>query len=827
MSPRPSVSATRIVAKPHSERIHEQWLETGDAEAVLRERTASVDAIAQEAWREHLATAFPDGMALVAVGGYGRRELFPYSDIDLLLLIERDPDNDFRKAALSAFLRTLWDANLRLSQSVRTISHCCIMDTANTEGTITLFDHRFLTGDRMLYDQLAARLPRVFQTQRLNLMRSLVDMAKVRHGKYQGTIFHLEPNVQEGPGGIRDLHMIRWLAALGIATTEEFEDARRFLFDVRCRLHYKYGRDANVLSFEAQDEMSSDPDRWMRDYYRGARQIHRAVLRHMEVGEALTENALMRQFRDWRARLSNPEFTVSRERVFFRSPQQLAGDPDFVLRLFAFVARHGMRPALETERRIAQHLPSIVTGFSTPRPVWPHLREMFSLPHAAAALRAMHETGVLAAVFPEWHAVECLVVRDFYHRYTVDEHTLVAIEVITSLRERQDDLHARFARLLAETEDLPLIVAALLFHDTGKSAGVADHAGRSAQVAGAAMRRTGMPDDLIERVQFLIENHLALSAVMISRDLEDPRVIRDVAARVGTAENLKALTLLTYADTAAVNPTSLTPWRLEQLWRTYLYAHRELMRELETHRVHSVQYSFLEGLPARYLRTHTDDQIRAHVQLDEQSRHTGVAADLKRQNGVYELVVVTADRPALFASLAGALSAFGMDIVKAEAFTNAAGRVVDTFVFGDPMRTLELNPPECDRLKLAVQRVAAGKEDVRRLLKARARPLASRPRTHFSPSVTFDSAASETATLIEVVAEDRPGLLYDLAAAMSEAGCNIEVVLIDTQAHKALDVFYVTADRAKLGAELESELRTALMKVCGADQNTMPSRTSA
>jgi [protein-PII] uridylyltransferase len=793
----------------------------------LRERTAAVDAAVESAWREHLAQAFPDGMALVAVGGYGRRELFPHSDVDLLLLMERDLEGEPRKAALSAFLRVLWDAKLRVSQSVRTLSQSCNVDPANIEGTITLFDHRFLTGDQKLYGELAQRLPRVFQSQRLALMRSLTEMAKVRHGKYQGTIFHLEPNVKEGPGGIRDLHMIQWLAALGIEAPGSLDDARLLLFDVRRRLHEKYGRDANVLSFEAQDEIADDPRTWMQAYYRAARQIHRAVLRQMELAEALTENQLMRQFRDWRSRLSNPDFTVSRERVFFRSPQQLSKDPGLLFRLFAFVARHGVGLALETERRIAENLAEVTTWASSTGQLWPAFREILSLPQAATALRAMHETGVLTAVFPEWRPIECLVVRDFYHRYTVDEHTLVAIEAVTGLRECEDDLHKRFADLLAETEDVPLVLAALLFHDVGKASGFENHAARSVEIGVSALRRIGMPEESNTRVQFLIENHLGLSAVMIARDINDPQVVRDVAARVSTIENLKALTLLTFADIAAVNPTALTPWRVEQLWRTYLHVYRELTRELETERAHSVQSPFLEGLPVRYLRTHSEEQVRSHMLLDEQSRHTGVAVDLKRRNGVYDLTVVTADRPRLFASLAGALSALGMDIVKAEAFANRAGRIVDTFVFSDPMRTLELNPAETDRLKLTVQRVASGKEDVRRLLKARARPLASRPKPHFAPSVAFDSTASDSATLIEVVAEDRPGLLYELASTMSDAGCNIEVVLIDTQAHRALDVFYVTADGGKLSHEREAELQAALLKVCGGDQNTTATSISA
>ncbi|HET8549361.1 MAG TPA: hypothetical protein VFL57_15215 [Bryobacteraceae bacterium] len=802
------------MAKPHSDEF-------------LRDRTATVDAVVQSAWQEHLAAAFPEAMALVAVGGYGRRELFPHSDIDLLVLLERELEGEPRQAALSAFLRALWDAKLRVSQSVRTLSQSCNIDSGNLEGTITLFDHRFLTGDRTLYEQLAQRLPRIFQTHRLVLMRGLITMAKARHVKFQNTIFHLEPNVKEGPGGIRDLHMIAWLNALGVAAPSELGDARSFLFDVRRRLHDKYGRDANVLSFEAQDEMSDDPARWMRDYYRGARQIHRAVLRQMEVAEALTENSLVRQFRDWRARLSNPDFTVSRERVFFRSSQQLAKDPELLLRLFVFVARHGVRLALETERRIGDNIPQLTAWFSTPRQLWPSLREILSLPHAATGLRAMHETGTLTAVFPEWHAIECLVIRDFYHRYTVDEHTLVAIEAITRLRTRGEELHRRFADLLLETEDIPLIGTALLFHDLAKASGSGNHAARSAEFAASALARIGMPAELSARVQFFIENHLVLSAVMIGRDISDPQVIRELAARVATIENLKALTLLTYADTDAVNPTALTPWRLEQLWRTYVHVYRELTRELDTERAQSVQSPFLEGLPVRYLRTHSEDEIRAHMLLDDQSRHTGVAVDLKRRNGVYDLTVVTADRPRLFASLAGALSAFGMDIVKAEAFANRSGRIVDTFVFSDPMRTLELNPAEIDQLKLTVQRVATGRDDVRRLLTARARPLTSRPRPHFAPSVAFDSTASETATLIEIIAEDRPGLLYELASAMSDAGCNIEVVLIDTQAHKALDVFYVTAGGAKLGPERERELHARLMSVCAGPQNVTPSRTSA
>jgi [protein-PII] uridylyltransferase len=305
---------------------------------------------------------------------------------------------------------------------------------------------------------------------------------------------------------------------------------------------------------------------------------------------------------------------------------------------------------------------------------------------------------------------------------------------------------------------------------------------------------------------------------MMSRDLGDPATAIELAQRVQTIENLRLLALMTYCDISAVNPDAMTPWRLEQLWRTYLVGHRELTRELETERIHlhseDEKSAFLEGFPTRYVRTHTEEQVRAHVDLARVAVENGVAMMLERGSGVYSLTLVTSDRPNLFASLAGALSAFGMNILKAEAFANANGQVLDTFCFADPMRTLELNPAEADRLKTTVRRAVLGKEDVQRLLRGRAKPAVPSKHAAVKPTVAIDAEASETATLVEIVAEDRPGLLYDLASTFSSAGCSIEVVLIDTEAHKALDVFYVTKDGTKLEPQVHQDLRDRLLTVC-------------
>ncbi len=814
--------------EPAWESIRRRFLATGEASAVLAGRSELTDRLAAAAWHGFLAPAWPRGMALLAVGGYGRRELFPYSDVDLLFLVERPPDGP-RKEALSEFLRTMWDSGVRLSHSVHSPKECLEINHHNIELSVSLLDQRFLCGDRDLYQRLIDRLPRFLQSQRPALIRRLGQLVRARHAKYQNTVCHLEPNVKETPGGLRDLHVLWWLNKLRqdpIVASEWLDGlhpARSFLARVRCFLHYRAGRDDNILSFEAQEEFadlpfapSADPGECMREYFLHARAVHRSTLRAMDASEG-AHSSLLKSFRDWRSRLSNIEFTVSRERVFLRSPAAIAYDPELVIRLFQFVARHGLRLALETERRIADYLPAIETYFAGQKAHWVALFDLLALPHASLALTAMHETGVLQAVFPEWRRLDCLVIRDFYHRYTVDEHSLLAIRCLEDLARTSDPARRLFADLLSEIDEPAALRFALLFHDAGKGHGESPHTQRSVALAEQAMERIQLPLQKRSLIRFLIEQHLELSAAMTSRDLDDPAVARMLADTVGTLEHLKCLTLLTYADVCAVNPTAMSPWRLEQLWRTYLVAYNQLTRELETDRIHPAPgdspelAAFLEGLPVRYLRTHSRQEIEAHLELERQSRAAGVALAIERRNGIYHLTIVAKDRPYLLASLAGALAGFGLNILKAEAFANAQGTILDTFSFEDPNRNLELNPSEIERLTLTLQRVTLGKLKVGQLLKTRPAPPPPTQRSRIEPAVSFNHSASETATLIEIVAEDRPGLLHDLTRAISEAGCNIEVVLVDTEAHKAIDVFYVTLNGRKLTPVESDPLGKALL----------------
>jgi [protein-PII] uridylyltransferase len=775
---------------------------------VLAARTTLVDTIVQERWQK-LAHEAPPGIALLAVGGYGRRELFPFSDIDLLILTPDEKTQTALKEPLSFCLRDLWDAGLRISQSVRVPDECNQIDAGNAELAVSLLDRRLLAGDEALYRQLKGPRP--------ELGRNIAQLTRERHTQFQDTIYHLEPNVKDAPGGLRDLQVLRWLAKLGAADSET-PPGSETLFGIRCFLHYLACRDDNKLTFERQDEIAalagaSSPEELMRSWYRAVRGIARLAKRRLDRFEA-KRSSLFSQFRDRTSRLSNTDFTIVHGEIFFRSSAAAQSDPPIILRLFDFVARHGLPLAGDTEERIERAIAGFAEWVESHQPIWPAFRAILREPFGGKALRAMHECGVLEAIFPELKEMEALVIRDFNHRYTVDEHTLVAIETVLQLRAGKAD---QFGELAAETDDLDLLMTALLFHDVGKGDPEEGHVAISRRIAEKTLARCGASDREVGVVAFLIGAHLELSAAMHGRDTSDPSTIRDVAAATGTVERLKLLTLLTYGDISAVHPTAMTPWRRQLLWNLYTSVYGELTRELGEKlaesdlRANPEFQLFLEGLPPRYLRVHSTSEITGHLQLEKEARQQGAAVSLHR-NAAWVLTAAATDRPFLFASIAGALSSFGFNILKAEAFSNAAGTVIDTFCFADPGRNLELNPSEVPEVTKTVRRVLRGEVSVDDLLKRRP-PVKPDQHALAASKVSFNNHASPGATLIELVAQDRPGLLYGLASVISEHGGNIEVVLVDTEAKRAIDVFYVTKNEAKLTDAEANSLVTALTGV--------------
>jgi len=478
-----------------SSRIQQQFAASGDGRAAVQQRTRLVEDIARRLWRQIISPEEhgPTGFALVALGGFGRGWLFPHSDVDILFLHASIDAEPAYKDSIRRFSQELWDLRMKVSPTTRTLSECDRFDAANVEFSISLLDCRYLLGDRELFDRLHDKIiPKLVLREAQSLVQSLAEVTRSRHAKYGDTVFHLEPNVKDGPGGLRDYNVACWLAIISamdklrdwpelrtlfpVSTRKQLDSALELLMAVRCFLHLRQGRDDNLLLWESQDEAAArrigtpdadptDAAGWMRSYFGQARTVYRVCEQLLEEIPAAW-SSLYRQFQHWRSRLSNADFSVVDGLIYLQQPNALH-DPEMLLRTFHFMATHGLRLSTTTEYRIEQVLPSLAATPPRGAELWLYLGEILVQPYAADALRAMHALKLLTLLLPELQSIDALVVRDFYHRFTVDEHSFVAIESLHRLRQSEAEWDKRYAELFSELERPELLYLALLLHDVG------------------------------------------------------------------------------------------------------------------------------------------------------------------------------------------------------------------------------------------------------------------------------------------------------------------------------------------------------------------------
>ena len=778
----------------------------------------------------------PDSAAILALGGYGRRHLCLHSDIDLLVLFGA-PIGEAEERFLRGFLHPLWDLGVVVGHQVREIDDFTRLEADNPEFLLALLDARPVAGARPLFDRFNV----LFHTAaaHAHILTSLLQLIEERHAHYNATLYQLEPDVKESPGALRDLAATRTIALLtdplllrrGPADPARFDDAEDFLLRVRSTLHLEAGRNQNVLSHEMQERTAdllgypgAEPrqrvERLMSDYFRHARIVSRSL--------------------DWARKTApvpvGPNLGLSRDGIRFLDPIHAARTPSSWIGAFQAAIDAGTEVTEEALSCIQQHVDryraddffpdsadrAALLAFLKPRP------------GVYARLSEMHDCGLLGRVFPEFLAISWRVVRDFYHKYTVDEHTLLTIRNLERLSTTTNAYRLRFRNVLLELAEPELLVLALLLHDVGKWKDD-DHASESVRMARDTVDRLQLAGDARETVLFLIKHHLRMSLVAFRRDTEDPDIVKDFAAFIGTEERLKMLCLMTLADVEAVSPETLTPWKEELLWRLYVDTYNHLTQRYGDERIERNQAGldellsqppedlsaqeitrFLEGLPQRYLQLFTRDAIYRHIRLARDIHPDEVHLSLERNSDadVWTLAVATLDKPFLFSNICGVLSSFGMNIIRGHALTNPNGLVLDIFQFTDDERFLELNADAHDRVLQVLESVVAGREELAGRLRGRERGvLQSKSGARFPPVVRADNEASGRYTILDIVATNALGLLYRISRVISQHGCDVDLVLIATEGEKAIDVFHITKGGSKLTEAEQQGLTSDLHRI--------------
>ncbi|MDO3433393.1 [protein-PII] uridylyltransferase [Rhizobium sp. CBN3] len=825
----------------------------------------------------HIFPLQKDKFAVTAVGGYGRDTLAPGSDIDLLFLFPPRPAEETHKA-VEFMLYVLWDMGFKVGHATRTVEECIALSKSDMTIRTAILEMRYICGLQRLETELEARFDKEIVTGTgPEFIAAKLAERDERHRKAGDTRYLVEPNVKEGKGGLRDLHTLFWISKyyyhvrdqaelikLGVLSKHEYrllEKADDFLWAVRCHMHFLTGKAEERLSFDIQREIAeafgyhtrpglSAVERFMKHYFLVAKDVGdltRILCAALEDQQAKSipglTGVISRFTHRTRKIAGSVEFVEDRGRIALADADVFKRDPVSILRLFHVADINGLEFHPDALKRVTRSLALIDSS----------LREndeanrlfmsiLTSKRDPALILRRMNEAGVLGRFIPDFGKIVAMMQFNMYHHYTVDEHLIRTVEVLSEIdKSRAEDLHPLANKLISGIEDREALYLAVLLHDIAKGR-QEDHSIAGARVARKLCARFGLSQKQTELVVWLIEEHLTMSMVAQTRDLTDRKTIIDFADRVQSLDRLKMLLILTICDIRAVGPGVWNGWK-GQLLRT-LYYETELLlaggfSEVSRKERANAAAEALRGALSDWSQKDRNTYTKLHYQpyllsvpLEDQLRHAHFIrqADKAGQalatmvrtdsfHAITEITVLSPDHPRLLAVIAGACAAAGANIVDAQIFTTSDGRALDTIHVSREFAD------DADELRRAatigrmIEDVLAGRKRLPEVIATRTRNRKRSKAFDIPPSVNITNSLSNKFTVIEVECLDRPGLLSEITAVLSDLSLDIQSARITTFGEKVIDTFYVTdLVGQKISGDSKRANITARMKAVMAEE---------
>ena len=846
--------------------------EPRETQKVIRSYSYIADQVVQIAaqivvtdFKPHKGKSEKKQFCLIAVGGYGRAEMAPFSDVDILFLSDKKVSPWF-ESVVENILYILWDVKLKIGHSSRTIGDCISMGKSDQTVRTALLESRFVGGDKSLFVDLNKRLQtELFLGTGAEFVELKLAEREERHKRQGGQRYMLEPNVKEGKGGLRDLQSLYWITKYlsgaqryaemieqGYFTQEEldnFIEAEDFLWTVRCHLHLVAKRAREQLTFDAQVEVAerlgySDEDgrlgveRFMQDYFRHATlagDLTRIFLTKLEAENIKKKpqfgKRIMSVMRKRTSALKDG-YEMEHGRLNLVDPDTFFKDPINILRIFEEALRSEILVHPNTMRHITANLDLIDDNVrQNPVAYEIFLRTLLDYGNPERALRRMNELGVLGKFIPEFERIVAMMQFNVYHHYTVDEHTIQCVSILSKIERGKliEDLPIA-SEILKSGVNRRVLYVAMLLHDIGKGL-PEDHSIAGARIAMDVAPRLGLNEQEVETVVWLIEQHLTMSDVAQKRDLSDPRTVRDFALTVQSMGRLNLLTTLTVCDIRGVGPGTLNQWKTQLLRSLYYQTQSALMgafgKDGNFHRADEAKEEVARLLPASWSSEERDLEINRHYEpywqgLDIDTQLTfakllnGASADeikidisANADRAATRACFSLQDHPGIFSRLAGALALIGANVIDARSYTTKDGYAVFVFWMQD-VNGKAFEESRLSRLRSMILKSLSGDVVPRDAIKERDK-IKKRERDFVVPTeVTFDNEGSEIYTIVEVDTRDRPGLLYDLTRTFTENNLYVANAMIATYGAQAVDVFYV---KDMFGLKMHSKAKRQALEV--------------